>query len=318
MSIGNLIRLARNRVFGIKDLSISPHLSKRHTSATSPTQLEESLKANYFSQRSAEYLLTPEGIYDWEDHTHRRLKRARSEVVPWVSDSATLEGKVVVEVGCGTGSSTVAFAEQGARVIATEVDAASLKVAETRLRSHGLSADLRLQSGPPLHSADIVVLYAVLEHMTLSERISTLKEVWNSLSVGGIIVVVETPNRLWFSDRHTSLINTFHWLPDDLALLYVNRSARNDFNGITTSLELARWGRGVSFHDFEVALECQASEIPVISSLTEWARKKTNSDRIGKSNLSRRWENIIREIEPNIHPGFRFEYLDLILRKSNN
>ena len=39
---------------------------------------------------------------------------------------------------------------------------------------------------------DIILLYAVLEHQTLEERLATLQESWEILVPGGLLVVVET------------------------------------------------------------------------------------------------------------------------------
>ena len=79
----------------------------------------------------------------------------------------------------------------------------------------------------------------------------------------GAIVVCETPNRLIYFDHHTARMPFFHMLPDELALDYCPRSQREDFkaaielpqasSGREAALEaIARWGRGVSFHEFEL------------------------------------------------------------------
>ncbi|MDI1289617.1 MAG: hypothetical protein PSX37_06675 [bacterium] len=75
------------------------------------------------------------------------------------------------------------------------------------------------------------------------------------------MVVVETPNRLAYLDAHTSLESFFGLLPDEVAIAAAP-SVRREF--LASSLQqipaaaqseaLARWGRGVSFHDFEVTL----------------------------------------------------------------
>lgn len=226
-----------------------------------------------------------------------------------------LTGKRVLEIGCGTGSSTVAFVEQRAVVTAYDLDERSVAVALDRLAAHKLTADVRVATAQPEGSFDIILLYAVLEHMTLEERLGAIREAWSRLVPGGILVVVETPNRLWYRDSHTAMDNWFLWLPDDLAMLYADRTPREKFRDLKTPIELARWGRGVSFHDFEVALDIECAKLPVISSMTHWIRRRTNTHRIGSSELRRRWERLIREIQPDAHEGFTAEYLDLILRK---
>src|SRR5262245_12969850 len=61
-----------------------------------------------------------------KDQLTERLKKFREQVVPWLNNSKLLNGASILEVGCGTGSSTVAFAEQGADVTAIDLDEDSL------------------------------------------------------------------------------------------------------------------------------------------------------------------------------------------------
>ena len=63
---------------------------------------------------------------------------------------------------------------------------------------------------------DLVLLYALLEHQTLDERIETLRLAERIVRPGGAIVVTETPNRLTYVDRHTSQLPFFHLLPIEL------------------------------------------------------------------------------------------------------
>jgi S-adenosylmethionine-dependent methyltransferase len=116
----------------------------------------------------------------------------------------------------------------------------------------------------PAGSVDVVLLYAVLEHQTLEERLECIDMSWKLLRDGGVLVVVESPNRLALWDYHTSLLPFFHQLPDDLALRYLDRSPRDAFTSSMRQalaesddsgmLALARWGRGVGSHEFELVL----------------------------------------------------------------
>ena len=74
-----------------------------------------------------------------------------------------------------------------------------------------------------------VIFGASLEHMTFDERMRALKAAKELLGDGGSLVVIDTPNRLWFFDDHTSMSHFFHWLPDDVAFAYAPRSPRADF-----------------------------------------------------------------------------------------
>ena len=73
--------------------------------------------------------------------------------------------------------------------------------------------------------ADMVLLFAVLEHLTQEERIRYLSFIWHEiLRPGGYLIVVDTPNRLSYFDEHTSVMPFFHLLPPYLALRYFDRS----------------------------------------------------------------------------------------------
>lgn len=310
-----MLRLARNRVHGVRPLPMPEHLRANHARLVDGPGFEASLKRHYFKDDEA-WFAHPEGAYDLQDHLSGRMNRARAQIIPWVSEQVPLGGKRVLEIGCGTGSSTVAFVEQKALVTTYDLDEKSVVVARDRLAAHGLEADVRLQSTQPEGTFDVILMYAVLEHMTLDERLGAIREAWDKLSAGGILVIVETPNRLWYYDDHTAQTNFFLWLPDDLALLYAKRTPRPRYVDVTDPLDFIRWGRGVSFHDFEVALDLPCGELPVVSSMTHWLRRETRTDRLGRNDRDRRWERMLKEIYPAMHEGFTTTYLDLILRKT--
>jgi hypothetical protein len=61
---------------------------------------------------------------------------------------------------------------------------------------------------------DYIIFYASLEHMTIEERMSAMRATWGMLSDGDLWCVIETPNRLWYHDGHTSLLPFYMWLPE--------------------------------------------------------------------------------------------------------
>ena len=99
---------------------------------------------------------------------------------------------------------------------------------------------------------DLVIFLASLEHMTLEERIEVIGSTWEMLLPQGLWCLVETPNRLWYFDQHTSRLPFFHWLPDDLALLCSRHGPRESFRGryrvldAASRLDFTRWVRAVS------------------------------------------------------------------------
>lgn len=214
-------------------------------------------------------------------HLWKRQSIAESKIVPWVERVAALGSAKVLEIGCGTGSTTAAFAGRSSHVTAVDIDASSIEVAELRLRAFGLDnvtlqltngSDLEAGSGLPGNAAayDVALLYAVLEHQTLEERKATLRNVWQALRPGGVLVVCETPNRLAWFDYHTSMLPFYHSLPMEYKIkwalqspkhLYRNEISRK-LGGSRADVELAvaRSGTGVSFHEFEEAIGPDFSE----------------------------------------------------------
>lgn len=168
---------------------------------------------------------------------------------------------------------------------------------------------------------DLVVFPASLEHMTLEERLEAIRTTWEMLPTGGLWCLLETPNRLWFFDQHTSRLPFFHWLPDDLALLYAQHSPRLSFRAKFGTpdgaawLDLARAGRGVSFHELEVAVGPLA-RLEVVSSLALHVRRNNVVRAVAWWFSQRRgYERFLQRHGPRIHCGYYQEILDLLLRK---
>lgn len=232
----------------------------------------------------------------------------------WLSSVASLSSSRVLEVGCGTGSSGVPLAAAGAFVDAVDVSPDKLPTAAVRRDLHGLSDRMAFHAcnateiGQRFGGAwyDIVYFPAVLEHMTHQERIASLRAAWGLIRPGGHLVVVDSPNRLWFFDNHTSFTNFFHWLPDDLAVEYARHTPRAGFNNefpgdiSDAPLRLARWGRGVSFHEFEIALGMRAQEWEVSG---EWDFRRARDPAFGKwmeSTNDGKYRALLMAVAPNV------------------
>jgi S-adenosylmethionine-dependent methyltransferase len=292
-------------------------------SAEALADLESALRRNYFNRQPPGYLDTEQGRNDLANHLTNRLQVARVQVVPWLESVIQLRGARVLEIGCGTGSGLVAMAERGAQVIGIDVDEDSLQVARKRCSVHGVVAELHaanatsvaeLFGGTPF---DLIIFYASLEHMVHEERLQAITNTWAMLRPGDFWCVIETPNRLWYTDMHTSRLPFYHWLPDELAFQYARFSDRPNFresyDELTEErrLHFLRRGRGVSFHELHVALG-SADAFEVISYKNEFL------DRLGwrgKVLLSESYVALLAKLVPSVHPAFLQEYLDLILRK---
>jgi 2-polyprenyl-3-methyl-5-hydroxy-6-metoxy-1,4-benzoquinol methylase len=318
---------------------IPSHLSKRFTRLM-PSALEsirQALYQHYFPRRiwgeltlsTEEWVATAEGREDLQDHLERRLSSFRTKVIPWLDAARSLDGARILEIGCGTGASTVALAEQGAKVTAIDIDEPSLLVAKERCAAHNVECELILANGAAAKRIlerepyDFVIFFACLEHMTHTERIEAMRDTWQALPEGALWCVIETPNRLWFFDDHTSRLPFFNWLPDELAFAYSRFSPREPFRSSYRQLSadamesFLRHGRGVSFHEFDLAI-ADASTLEVVSCLALWSKRP---GLFGLRELARRYkrksrlERTLASFRPDIHRGFFQPFLDLIIRK---
>ena len=289
--------------------------------------VESSLRRNYFTRFPDGYLGTDWGRNDLENHLSRRLEADRQRIVPWLDAARSLHDASILEIGCGTGGSTVALAEQGAAVTAIDVDVNSLAVASERCRAYGLAVSFAHANATEVHELfagrrfDYIIFYAALEHMTMDERLSAMSTTWEMLPPGGLWSVIDTPNRLWYYDAHTSLLPFHMWLPDELAFAYSRFSPRDNYRERyreytdEAKLDFLRRGRGVSFHEFELAMK-PLDGLRIKSSLRLMNEPSGSVDRRKwRRSNDYRYMSLLRQIAPDVHEGFLQSSLYLIIEK---
>lgn len=132
----------------------------------------------------------------------------------------------------------------------------------------------------------------------------------------GLLAIIETPNRLWFFDQHTSRLPFYNWLPDDLAFAYSRFSPRENFReqyreATPERMEHFLRRRGVSYHEIDLAI-APTETLDTVSSLASyfgWRR------RLRTPRSARRYKAFLRALRPDLHEGSFDPNLDLILRK---
>ena len=263
----------------------------------------------------------------FEDILSVRVEHARRDLVPWLDHIRPLSDLTILEIGCGTGPSLLAFAEQGASVTGLDIRQDMLEIARKRLELHGLEAELACGNAVDAHELlrsrhfDLIIFNAVLEHMTLEERLSSMGSTWDMLRRGDMWAVSGTPNRLWYWDGHSSHLPFFHWLPNDLARCYARFSPRESMRRFAasgqhlTDTDLERYGRSVSYHEFDLALR-QSSSLNVISSAAEYHLRRRGILRFrGCLSHDARYAKALRRLSPGVHAGFFERYLALVIGK---
>jgi len=300
---------------------IPADLRARHTREQSG-RVKSALDKHYHQGWRAKETMT-ESDYraDVSAHTNGRLESDRRFSIPWLAAARPIPGARVLEIGSGTGSSTVALAEQGAIVTGIDIDEPALEVARERCAAHGVSAHLEAANAADLRrfgAQDFVIYFATVEHMTIDERLESFAQAWSLLKAGGLLAIVETPNRLWWFDHHTAQLPFFNWLPDELAFAYSRFSPRESFNSLyrdrraETMDHFLRRGRGASYHEFELAI-APVEKLDVVSSLIQhfgWRRTLLRTPR-----STSRYKAFLRSVRPDLHPGWFDQDLDLIIRK---
>lgn len=305
---------------------VPQHLSRNHTQidAAGIQAIKQSIQTHYHLGWRSESKYSKEMYeHDLTAHLTGRLQSDRRMVVPWLDAAKRLSNSHILEIGCGTGSSTVALAEQGAKVVGIDIDQDALTVARNRCRVYGMQAEFHAMNATRMREVfsrntfDFIIFFATFEHMTIAERLAGLRDAWQMLPIGGLLVIVETPNRLWYYDGHTSMLPFFHWLPNELAFHYAAMSPRENFRELykvydaPSKEHFLRQGRGASFHEFDLAIR-RARDLKVVSSQSTFHGIRHKPQR---SLLDRRYKSMLRMIYPDLHEGFCDDTLFLIIEK---
>lgn len=246
-------------------------------------------------------------------------------ILPWVWQVFDLTDATVLEVGSGTGSASAAFARYAKYLHGFDISDSDLSLARARVKLMGLENTEFTCLNPRTlidelihryrnHKVDVLLLFAVLEHQTIEERLELLNAASHIVRKDGIVVVCETPNRLSAFDYHSSLLPYFNSLPAEIRLLYGGRSPRADYRALVAEqgemdalrLRLTRFGEGLSFHEFELAK-------PDIHESIIADGFHPNIRRIRGSKIEDNHANrILNEVAPWVHPAFSLHYLDFI------
>ena len=124
-----------------------------------------------------------------------------------------LRGMRFIEIGCGTGTVSVAASLLGADVAATDFVEKSVELSRLRWREHGIEGDLFRSDlcddiAPHRVAAfDFVFCYQVLEHIPRAGQFKALANLFSMVAPGGYLFI-DTENSLCPYDRH----DTQTWL----------------------------------------------------------------------------------------------------------
>ena len=118
-----------------------------------------------------------------------------------------VQGKTVLDLGCGSGENTVGLYRRGANVIGIDISQELVDLAKRRTQEEGTAADLRVGSAYdtelPDHSVDVIFCIALIHHLEIPR---VQREMLRVLREDGYIILQE-PIR--FSKMYRGIRNLF-------------------------------------------------------------------------------------------------------------
>jgi len=133
-----------------------------------------------------------------------RRRRLTSSLIP-------LEGRTLLDFGCGNGAQTLELASARCRIVAVDIDLADLLVLrEAAGPAEGIFPVLYDGSNLPLpdRSVDATVCFEVLEHVP--DEGAALAEIRRVLKPGGDFVLT-VPNKWWVFETHGAALPLLPW-----------------------------------------------------------------------------------------------------------
>jgi 2-polyprenyl-3-methyl-5-hydroxy-6-metoxy-1,4-benzoquinol methylase len=116
-----------------------------------------------------------------------------------------VRGKVVLDLGCGSGESTVPLAKRGARVIGMDISPDLIELAKKRVQIAGVEAELTVRSayetGLQDQSVDVIFCMSLVHHL----EIPRVREEMRRILAGNGYVILKEPVR--FSKGYAALRN---------------------------------------------------------------------------------------------------------------
>lgn len=281
------------------------------------------------TDKDLEFVFSPEAA-DFNPFYVRTLNY-HIVMTPWIEEVFPLRTARVLEIGCGAGAATFPVAHKCAQIDSFDIDAGALDWVASKAAAYGLS-NVALHALPPDWATagkidrfvaergapyDLVLLPAVLEHMLIEERLEALGALWRLLRAGGALVVYDSPNRLYPFDMHSFRLPFFDWIPDEIALRYAARSPRAELRDMLDAAAdkptaLYRIGRGVSYHEFDLAIGLDAFDVLNDGYSAHITHRKRNDPYEGL--LAGAFE----AFAPHVPMGFTKAFLELVLRKKWN
>ncbi|MEZ4554002.1 MAG: class I SAM-dependent methyltransferase [Dehalococcoidia bacterium] len=202
----------------------------------------------------------------------------------------SLNGRRVLDLGCGLGEYVRAFERQGAEAYGCDIEQARLAQARERGTANVLVAAgeaLPFRDG----SLDVVVLNEVIEHV--QDDGATMREVSRVLAPGGVAVIY-APNRLYPFETHGVYLGKryvfgniplVNWLPNPLRNRLVPHARAYTARGIER-VSRQRGLRLVHHSYVYPGFDNVAARVPMLARLLRWSCYRAEDSALRRFGLS--------------------------------
>lgn len=170
-----------------------------------------------------------------------------------------LNGKDILDVGCGQGMYVLTFLKMRAKSVAgIDISENYIKIAKGYVRENGYTADLRVADCTKMpfedSSFDKVFSGDVFEHITKEQKASCLEEIYRVLRPGGVCTI-KTPNLKYqkmtlFLRRVRAILRLKN--PFNIYIAHTKNNPDCEHHGLTDHKELMRIMRSANFSNIEI------------------------------------------------------------------
>jgi len=194
----------------------------------------------------------------------RTWESATTVSVSWLGTAANLAGLSVVEIGAGTGLCSLVLAVRGADVLATDHDAAALKLTAMSADASGCSHAVKtaafdlLAIGQQLPACQLVVACDVIYSSALARALAS--RALQALDAGAKVLVIDPgrPTRREFCEGFAELSEGRH---GSVKMLKISEIAQG-LHTESVSTSFAAWAMSDSGCSPILLLHAEADELP--------------------------------------------------------